>query len=200
MNNYESIFQNIITDPQYQRNLDWGKPRRGHPEGTVRAHIAELEQNLQRLGAASGSEDYWKLRILIHVHDSFKAEATPKVPITHPRSHASLARSFLARHCRDADLLAMTQLHDESYALWRKTRKGKGTDQARLQKLLNSIRDWRLFLKFLLIDGATVGKDSRPLEWAVAEIAPRVGLASEAAQDLERLKPAMVGGSAPTGA
>lgn len=212
MCNYESIFQAITADPQYRRNLDWGQPRKGHPEGTVRAHIEELEQNLKDLAVPQGSEEYWKLMILIHVHDSFKAEATRKVPITDPRSHASLARSFLARHCQDRDLLAMTQLHDEPYAIWRKARTGRGTDESRMQKLLHAIKDWRLFLKFLLIDGSTAGKDAGPLEWAVSEIAPRVGSHAEATESLKLLRgtrrksrrdrpsQARVEGSAPAGA
>src|SRR5436305_1874895 len=33
---YPAIFAAITSDPHYQRNLDWGEPRPGHPEGTVR--------------------------------------------------------------------------------------------------------------------------------------------------------------------
>ena len=40
------------------------------------------------------------------------------MPITDPKSHASLARGFLATHCDDADLLAMLQYHDEPFALY----------------------------------------------------------------------------------
>ena len=42
---YQTIFAHLVTDPCYQGNLDWGEPRRGHPEGTVRAHIEEIERN-----------------------------------------------------------------------------------------------------------------------------------------------------------
>jgi len=30
------ILDAITADPRYLANLDWGKPRAGHPEGTVR--------------------------------------------------------------------------------------------------------------------------------------------------------------------
>ena len=188
MNTYEEIFNKISEDPKYKGNLDWGKPRRGHPEGTVRAHIAELEDNLNRLPVDKGSEAYWKLRILIHVHDTFKAEATPKVPITHPRSHASLARFFLSRYCDDQDLLTMTQFHDEAYALWRKVRYGGDLNEARLAKLLKAVKDWRLFLRFLVIDGSTRGKDRAPLDWSAGQIASRFGLEDEVRKDLELLR------------
>jgi|SRR6516164_9578284 len=45
MVNYQKAFQAVVTDPQYLANLDWGKPREGHSEGTVRAHIRGIERN-----------------------------------------------------------------------------------------------------------------------------------------------------------
>src|SRR5262245_48835831 len=115
---YQAIFTAITSDPRYLANLDWGEARPGHPEGTVRAHIAEIEQNLEALRPKLTAEECWKLKVLIHVHDSFKAQAQPGVAITDPRSHASLARAFLADYCDDADLLAMVQYHDEPIALF----------------------------------------------------------------------------------
>ena len=93
---FEKLFSEVTTDSRYLNNLDWGKPRRGHPEGTVRAHIQELERNLEAMSVPKGSEQYWKLKLLIHVHDSFKKESRKGVPISHPESHASLAKTFLA--------------------------------------------------------------------------------------------------------
>jgi len=81
-----------------------GGARLGHPEDTIRAHIAEIEPNLEILRAKLTAEDYWKLKLLIHTQDSSKGEAQPGAPITDPKSHASLARAFLATHCEDADL------------------------------------------------------------------------------------------------
>ena len=98
MVDYQKTFQHVVSDTRYLANLDWGKARKGHLEGTVRAHIAEIELNLERLRPKLSDEDYWKLKLLIHTHDSFKAEAQPGVPISDPRSHASLARTFLAVH------------------------------------------------------------------------------------------------------
>jgi hypothetical protein len=172
--NYRAAFEAVIADPRYQANLDWGEPRPGHPEGTVRAHVAELERNLDALRGRLSEEDYWKLRLLVHTHDTFKAEARRGVGITDPRSHASLARAFLAEHCPDADLLAMVQLHDEPYALWRKARLRGGCHAARLAALLEAVRDWNLFLAFLLIDGCTAGKDREPLRWLFGQVRGKV--------------------------
>ena len=93
--NYETLFHTITQDSRYQSNLDWGKPRPGHPEGTVRAHLIELEENLYRLRSHLSEEAYWKLKVLVHVHDTFKKDASKGVAIEDPRSHASLARRFL---------------------------------------------------------------------------------------------------------
>ncbi|ODA29955.1 hypothetical protein A6X21_06330 [Planctopirus hydrillae] len=169
--NYAAALEAVKADARYQRNLDWGKPRAGHPEGTVRAHIAEIEPNLDRLAPKLSPLEIDKLRLLIHTHDSFKAEAEAGVPITHPASHASLARSFLAEFCDDADLLAMVQYHDEPFALWRQV-SSKGTyNQERLQALFEAIEDWNLFLAFNIIDGCTTGKGRQPLRWFFHEIA-----------------------------
>ena len=130
MNEFEKICNAIVSDPRYQRNLDWGEPRSGHAEGTIRARIAEIERNLEVLRPKLSAADYWKLKILIHTHDSFKREARRGVAITAPESHASLARAFLGSLCDDPDLLAMVQYHDEPFALWQQfDAKGKFSEQ-----------------------------------------------------------------------
>jgi hypothetical protein len=162
---YKAAFDAIIQDSRYQRNLDWGESRPGHPEGTVRAHIREIERNLEALCARLSEPDYWKLKLLIHAHDSFKAEAERGVAITDPKSHASLAREFLATHCPDADLLAMVQYHDEPFALWRQFHAKGKYNQERFATLLSTINDWNLFLAFNIVDGCTEGKGREPLVW-----------------------------------
>ena len=112
--------------------------------------------------------------VLIHTHDSFKGESQPGVPITDPKSHASLARAFLADHCDDADLLAMVQYHDEPFALYRQFESKGKYNQHRFNALLKSIRDWNLFLAFNIIDGCTRGKSREPLHWLFREVAGKV--------------------------
>jgi hypothetical protein len=182
VNDYQAAFDAIVNDPRYRKNLDWGEARPGHPEGTVRAHIAEIEPNLEALRPKLNEEDYWKLKLLIHTHDSFKAEAEPGVAITDAKSHASLAREFLALFCNDADLLAMVQYHDEPFALWRQAASKKGKiNQERFDALLRNIKDWNLFLAFNIIDGCTAGKGREPLAWLFQEAAGKVQSAFSAA-------------------
>src|SRR4051812_5021505 len=101
LNGNALLLDQIQADERYQANLDWGQPRSGHPEGTVRAHLLELEENLATLRRRLRADEVDSLRVLIHVHDTFKPDALAGVPITHPRSHASLARSFLAEFTDD---------------------------------------------------------------------------------------------------
>jgi hypothetical protein len=171
---YRAAFTALTADTRYLANLDWGEARPGHPEGTVRAHIAEIEPNLEALQPKLNDEEYWKLKLLIHTHDSFKTESKPGVAITDPKSHASLARAFLATYSDDADLLAMVQYHDEPFALYRQF-EGKGRhNQERFNALLHAICDWNLFLAFNIIDGCTAGKSREPLHWLFQEVAGKV--------------------------
>jgi hypothetical protein len=174
VNDYKRIFEYIANDPRYQGNLDWGGARPGHPEGTVRAHIAEVERNLEAIRSKLSETDRWRLKVLIHTHDTFKGESEPGVPIMAPNSHASLARAFLAAFCDDADMLAMVQYHDEPFAIWRQFESKGKVNQGRMATLLKGIKDWNLFLAFNLVDGCTEGKDREPLRWFFREVAGRV--------------------------
>ena len=120
--------------------------------------------------------EYWRLRVLIHSHDTFKGEAQPNAPITASNSHASLARAFLADFCADDDMLAIVQFHDEPYALWRQVASKGKFNQQRLTAFLAGIRDWNLFLAFNIIDGCTEGKGREPLRWFFEHVAGKVRL------------------------
>lgn len=161
----------VTSDPRYLKNIEYGKPRRGHPEGKVKYHIAELEQNLESMKLKSISEEqYWKLKFLIHVHDAFKAEAMPDSPIIHPNSHASLARKFASEFTDDADLLNMIQYHDVNFALWKQFKATGSYSVERFANLLEAIIDWELFLMFLILDGSTSGKDPAKTGWFINEV------------------------------
>lgn len=167
----KAIIQHIINDTRYLKNIEYGEPRPGHPEGKVKYHIAELEENLEVLRSRGVSEEqYWKLKFLIHVHDTFKAEAVPNSAILHPFSHASLARKFASEFTTDADLLSMIQYHDVNYALWKQFNTKGFYDSERFVELLETIIDWDLFLLFLILDGSTIGKDPEKTRWFIGEV------------------------------
>lgn len=167
----KDIVEKIIADPRYQKNIEYGEPRSGHPEGKVKYHIAELEENLEKLAARGISEEqYWKLKFLIHVHDTFKAEAAPDSPILSPNSHASLAKAFASEFIDDEDLLNMIQFHDVNFSLWKQFAAISSYDVRRFENLLETIQDWDLFLMFLILDGSTKGKDPKKIGWFINEV------------------------------
>lgn len=174
MSVFQEIFESVIASPDLQKNLDWGRARSGHPEGTVRAHIAEIEPNLDSLRSRLSDDEYWKLKAIVWTHDSFKADADKGVPISHPMSHASLARAFLSRFTGDADVLAIVQFHDEPYALWRQVESKGNYSADRFAALLRAIKDWNLFLAFNIVDGCTAGKRREPLQWLFREVHGKV--------------------------
>ncbi|HZW06372.1 MAG TPA: hypothetical protein VFF65_04545 [Phycisphaerales bacterium] len=174
MNRYESILQRVKSDPRYFGNLRHGEPRPGHPEGTIGAHISELEANLELLRPKLSSDQAHQLLLLIHVHDTFKPQAAAGVAIDDPRSHASMAAAFLTEFCDEADLLAMVRLHDEPFALWRQAQQHGACNPERLCRLVDAIRDWDTFLAFQLIDNLTAGESGEPLRWFQRETKDRL--------------------------
>ncbi len=177
MKDTKTILNDVRADERYLANLQWGRPRSGHPEGTIAAHVAELEANAERLRDRLSPEQFERIRVLVHVHDTFKPDAESGVAIEAPNSHASLARGFLAEFTDDEELLAMAQWHDLPYALWRKSRRSGELDERRFAILTESIVDWHAFVAFLIVDGCTAGKSREPLEWFLGELEGRVDIA-----------------------
>lgn len=167
----KAITEKIIADPRYLKNIEYGEPRSGHPEGKVKYHILALEENLEKLSSHGISEEqYWKLKFLIHVHDTFKADASPDAPIVSPNSHASLAKKFASEFIDDEDVLNIVQYHDVNFALWKEYSATGSYDLQRFENLLETIRDWNLFLMFIIIDGSTPGKDPYKIRWFFNEV------------------------------
>lgn len=179
MSNYEAILKRIIADERYKKGIKYGKPRRGHQEGSVAAHIDELEGNLNRLADLLSSDDFWKLKVLIHTHDTMKRFSRRDVPIDMECSHASMARAFLSEFTDDTDLQQMVWFHDENFAAWKKMKKEGSYDVERFfKRIIEGIRDHDLFLMFTIVDGATESKlalagQEKPdkLRWFIEEVA-----------------------------
>ena len=166
----KDIVERIMSDPRYLKNIEHGEPRSGHPEGKVKFHIAELEENLEKFAPRISEEQYWKLKFLIHVHDTFKVDAVPDSAVESPNSHASLARMFASEFTDDTDLLNMIQFHDVNFALWKQFAATGAHDTERFHSLLNTIMDWNLFLLFIILDGSTKGKDPDKVKWFIGEV------------------------------
>jgi hypothetical protein len=174
MEDYKRLYHFIINDPRYTEGITYGKPHTGHAEGTVKAHLVDLENNLKKLDDGLGirlhETEYWKLKILIHTHDTFKFWAKRDSAIEDPQSHASLAKKFLAEFTQDEDLLNIVQYHDEGYALWKQVETRGSYNKARFTKAICIIKDLELFLFFTILDGFTPSKEPKRIRWFINEV------------------------------
>ena len=168
---YAEALQKLISDRFYQGCLDWGRPRRGHPEGSLRNHIEDLEANLRQIRHHLQPGEHERLQLLIHVHDICKPEAWTGVLSDHPQNHALMARNYLANFCPDPVLLAITQFHDDGYHLYTYYRRSSDL-QERLLRILKEVEDVELFLLFNLIDNCLPGKTLEPVSWLLQQVAP----------------------------
>lgn len=167
---YQEIVRKVIRDSRYQEYIEFGEPRSGHPEGKIRQHIVLLEDNLERLKAKLSEESYWKLKFIIHVHDTLKAVAEPDSPAFSSGHHAVLAREFAKEFTSEPDLLNIIYYHDENFYLWKQFQRDGEYNKTRLEYLLSAISDIDLFLVFILIDGCVPGKDFEKLRWFISEV------------------------------
>lgn len=184
----KNALQALLAHPYYQENLDWGRPRRGHPEGSLRRHIEDLEQNLRRILdlLQEGEED--RLRLLIHVHDICKPDAWTGVLSDDPNNHAYLAREFLTQFCQDPALLAMTQLHDDGYLLYTYFR-GSYDLRIRFQDIRDRVGELDLFLLFNVIDACIPGKNPQALDWFLDQMARTHPVSPRVFEARQRLDP-----------
>ena len=146
----------LLEDPELRAGLAWGTPRWGHPEGTVREHVAQL---LARIDPQDPMRD--DLRFVAIVHDAFKVSVRTGERWSRDNDHAVIARRFAERHTADERLLATIELHDEPYWLWRDA----GDPADGLERLLERIPDVELFARFVELDASSDGKDLTFLWW-----------------------------------
>jgi hypothetical protein len=153
----------LAADPQLLKGLAWGRPRKGHPEGSVGRHVADLLRTIDEWGeAGSRRED---LRFLALVHDSLKSEVDDWRRRVGENHHAMRARRFAEGYTSDERLLAAIELHDRPYHIWKRAqRTGNPQDEA-VHEMLERIPDRELFLRFVELDASTEGKNPEPLAW-----------------------------------
>lgn len=155
----------VCADPEWQAGAAWGRPRPGHPEGQVAAHVADVLANVERL--ASNPEERARLRFVAIIHDAFKHKVDESRPREGDNHHARIARKFAERFTQDAALLDVIELHDEAYNAWlafdhgREKRAGERLEA--LKKRLGGALE--LFAKFFRADSEVDGKGPEPLRW-----------------------------------
>ena len=161
----------VTADPMIAEGLAWGEPRRGHPEGSVGAHVADLLETIERWGDAGQRRR--DLRFMAIVHDSLKYKVQHWRPRTGENHHAMRARRFAERYTADERLLATIELHDKPYNLWRKFEHRGRMDDHAFNAMVDRIPDVDLFLRFVELDGSTEGKTHEPIRWLKSELAQR---------------------------
>jgi HD domain len=161
----------VAADPVLQEGLAWGEPRRGHPEGAVGEHVADLLETIERWGETGTRRE--DLRFLALVHDSLKYRVRNWLPRTGENHHAMRARRFAEGYTGDERLLAAIEHHDGPYNLWRKMRRRGRLDDHALNEMLDRIPDLDLFARFVELDGSTEGKNPEPLHWFRSELGRR---------------------------
>jgi hypothetical protein len=156
----------FLEDAEFCRGLQWGVPRFGHPEGSIVAHIVEVNANIDRLPV--DVETRRLLRIICWVHDTFKHIEDKGTPRDWTKHHAVYARNFLARYLEDPLLLNLVEMHDDAYYAWRlghlHHKLGEGEERIRvIRERVGSY--WQLFYLFFKCDTCTGDKNPAPLIW-----------------------------------
>jgi HD domain-containing protein len=161
----------VSRDPALLEGLAWGKPRKGHPEGSVGNHVADLLATIEAREEPGRRRS--ELRLLALLHDSFKYRVRNWLPKIGENHHAMRARRFAERYTGDERLLAAIELHDRPYAIWRRMRRTGRLDEAASERMLARITDPPLFLRFVELDGSTGGKSAEPVRWLRQELRAR---------------------------
>jgi hypothetical protein len=161
--------QQIADDPDWREGVEWGRPRHGHPEGTIKAHIAAVLANVDDFYADSPFRN--ELRLIALVHDTFKYQVDMDRPRTGENHHAMRARRFAERFVDDQAVLMVIELHDAAFNAWQRGNRDGKWDKAtaRGKRLIERLGDTRsLYLAFYVCDNTTEGKEPHCLEWLSA--------------------------------
>ena len=161
----------LARDPVLTEGLAWGKPRYGHPEGSVGAHVADLLRAIDARGETG--ERRSELRFIALVHDALKNRVQEWRPRTGENHHAMRARRFAEKLTDDERLLTTIELHDRPYSIWKRVQRTGDPEDAAVTELVGRLPDLPLFMCFVELDGSTEGKEPAPLDWFRDELRAR---------------------------
>ncbi len=161
----------LSRDPILLRGLTWGRPRRGHPEGSVGTHVSDLLATIELWGETGQRRS--ELRFVALVHDSLKYQVSTWRPKSGDNHHAMRARRFAERYTDDERLLAVIELHDRPYNLWRRRPRRLTLDEREIDRMIERVPDLDLFARFLELDCSTEGKNPEPVRWFEEELESR---------------------------
>lgn len=156
----------LIKDEQVIDGLLWGKPRNGHPEGEVIYHVSDVLKNVDKY--YKDDSDYYKLRVIAIVHDTFKYKVDRTKTRSGENHHAKIARNFSEKYIDDKGVLDVIELHDEVYNIWQTIFRRNSVDKGskRLNLFNERMKDnMDLFIKFYKCDSSLDSKKSDDYDW-----------------------------------
>lgn len=162
--------QGICDDPEFITGAMYGKPRSGHPEGAVIYHIQEVLANIDKFYA--DDKDYYDLRLIAILHDTFKNKVNQNLPKSGDNHHGAIATKFAEKYCHNTKVLMIIRHHDDAYNAWQKGGRHGDWYQAK-KKALNLITALfiedalDLYVKFYKCDNLTGNKSQDNYEWFV---------------------------------
>lgn len=167
----------IITHPEWLEGAAWGKPRKGHPEGEVVHHVVEVLENVELLRPFCTEQDYFNLRFITLIHDTFKYQVDRNQPKVGANHHGSLARVFAEKFTEDPIVLAVIHHHDHSYNIWRAYANFPMERDMRLLQFAEKQQSIiQLLYWFYWCDNNTGNKTQEPFEWFESSLEPQLEL------------------------
>jgi hypothetical protein len=156
--------KSIISDPEFRTGLDYGRPRRGHPEGEIIWHVEEVLENVNKYSTPNNRKN---LRLIALIHDTFKYKVNQNLPKSGENHHAMIARRFAERFHLPNEVLEIIELHDEAYNSWQLIRrKSEFYAIERAYELIDRLGDnIDLYLTFYQCDNETGNKESDNFQW-----------------------------------
>jgi hypothetical protein len=134
-------------------------------------HAADLLRTIDEWGETGQRRS--DLRFIALVHDGFKHAVRPLRPKTGENHHAMRARRFAEDYTDEERLLAVIELHDRPYHLWRRRRRTGHVPAHKLDQMIARLPDLSLFVRFVELDASTEGKRPDPVDWLKTELRKR---------------------------
>jgi hypothetical protein len=162
--------QGIVNDEEFLKGVMYGKFRNGHPEGAVIYHIKEVLGNIDKFYA--DDEDYYNLRLIAILHDTFKHKVDQTKPKQGDNHHGRIAEKFGEKFSHNTKVLRVIKLHDDAYNAWQKG--GRHGDwysaKRRAEMLIKTLvmgDCLDLYLKFYRCDNSTGDKLQDNYDWFI---------------------------------
>lgn len=143
----------VLSSQEFKQCRDYGRVRKGHPEGTVGKHVEHILDYIET--HFKSDPDYGSLRLLAMLHDIGKFEGAA-------RPHAKLSRDIAKKFIDDEGFLNLVLLHDKPYHFWTKFKKHGTVDRKLFYEIFNPL-NWRLLIKFRYCDNCD--RSQEPSHW-----------------------------------